>query len=79
MKCTLEEFIYTFPSKYREGFLQDEIREILYEFDIKLKEYAKNSGINTCMIIGKEIISFKHDVLRALELCIYKKTNIMWD
>jgi len=81
MKCTLEEFIYTYPCEYEYGFTNSEIEEILNEFNIKIKDFNKNHGCNTCMRINDETINYHTDVYQTISNILNNTTThpLLWD
>lgn len=69
MKDKLEEKIYTYPTKHKEGFTDEEVKKFLKEYpEVKDKMYRFNRAMigNTCMIKDGEIINYHCDILTAL-------------
>lgn len=69
----LEDKIYNYPTKYKEGFIKGEIEKLLEEYpQVKDKMYRFNRAMmgNTCMVRNDEIISYHCDVLTALRCAL---------
>jgi len=60
--------------KSKFGLTDNEIKALLKEQKINEKDFYKALGINTCMIINGETITYHTDIDRALRL-ITNKTN----
>jgi DNA-binding transcriptional regulator YiaG len=58
--------------KSKFGLTNNEIKELLKEQKIKEKDFYKALGINTCMIINGETITYHTDIDRALRLLTNK-------
>jgi len=64
---SLEEKVYSFPTKHKEGFIQSEIDELLKQFhSVNMDKFNDAMLGNTCMIKDDEIIIYHCDVLTAL-------------
>jgi hypothetical protein len=78
----IAEKVSKYKTKYKEGFIQSEIDDLLKEYPAidMLKFNNALMGI-TCMIIDKEIIVYHHDIEKALR-CGIEKRNLHlyeWD
>jgi DNA-binding transcriptional regulator YiaG len=58
--------------KSKFGLTNNEIKELLKEQKINEKDFYKALGINTCMIINGETITYHTDIDRALRLITNK-------
>jgi len=78
----MKEIVYNYKTKYKEGFTNKEILEILKMFpnlDLE-KFYDALDGI-TCMVKGNDVITYHHDILTAL-VCGAEKRGLRpyeWD
>ena len=65
----LEQKVYEFPTKNKEGFVKAELDTLLKDFP-KINTEKFNNALmgNTCMIIDDEIIMYHCDIYKAL-LC----------
>lgn len=81
MNITLEEMVYTFPCKYTQGFVDEEINELLAFYNIERKDFNDKHGINTCMLIDNEIINYHCDIYSTINCCLQKrnKNSFEWD
>lgn len=80
----LQAKIYEYPTKRKEGFLPDEIAEILKDFpDINMEKYYDAMMGNTCMMDNESgnLIIYHCDVFKAI-LCGLENRNLTveeWD
>jgi len=58
--------------KSKFGLTDNEIKALLKEQKINEKDFYKALGINTCMIINGETITYHTDIDRALRLITNK-------
>ena len=84
MKLTsknLSEFIYSYPTKYPEGFLSSETKSILVSHNIDENEFYKILGVNTCMVRDNQVLNYHCDIELALRCIIENrdKTPGEWD
>lgn len=63
----IKEKVYSFKTKYKEGFTNKEIEELLKDFPDINKDKFNNAlrGI-TCMVMNKEIITYHCDIELAI-------------
>ena len=81
---SLEDKIYKYPTKYKEGFLPEEIEELLKEYDCyNFNEKRFNEALNgiTCMMREGKILTYHCDVLTALKCGIENRKQKLneWD
>lgn len=75
---SLEEKVYSFPTKHKEGFIQSEIDELLKQFyDVHMDKFNDAMTGNTCMIIDNEIITYHCDVLTAIRCGLENRRPII--
>lgn len=77
----LELFIDTYKTKHKEGFTGVEIQAILEKYKIDNDKFYKALGVNTCMIIEGQFITYHCDVEKGLRCVIEDRDqNILeWD
>lgn len=74
MKLTkLEQAVYGFKTKNKEGFTNSEMASLLKELKINKQKFNKALGVNTCMIINGEVIIYHTDIISALTQVITNK------
>jgi hypothetical protein len=78
----LEDLVYNYPTKHKEGFLAEEEKELLKQFpDInKDKYYGVLTGI-TCQMAPEGIVTYHCDILQALVCGLENRdqTEAEWD
>ncbi len=74
----ISEVVDNYPTKYKEGFTSNEIQELLIEYNINLDLFFENMGINTCMIIDGEFITYHSDIKKTLNRIIDKRDMYSW-
>ena len=74
----IEDYIYNYPTKYKEGFTHGEMLIIIYENHLGKARFFDKLGVNTCMMRDGEIITYHCDVLLAARLCIENR-EMRWD
>jgi hypothetical protein len=70
-----------FPVKYEYGFTASEIKELLTRYDINSEKFYKALGINTCMVIEGQRITYHCDIEKAL-FCVVENREqnfLEWD
>jgi len=77
----LELFIDTYKTKHKEGFTSGEIEFILEKYKIDSDKFYEALGVNTCMVIGNDYITYHCDVEKGLRCVIEDRDqNILeWD
>lgn len=74
--------VYSWPTKYYEGFTDSEIKELLAKFpDIHKDKFDKALIGNTCVVVDSMVISYHCDILKALRCGIENRNLTMfeWD
>lgn len=77
----VEDFIYEYPTKNKEGFVGSEINTILEKYEIDKDKFYDALGVNTCMMIGGEFVTYHCDVLKGLRCVIENREQTFeeWD
>lgn len=77
----LNDFINNYPTKYQSGFLAFEIKEILERFQIDEDTFYKALGVNTCMVIDGQAVTYHCDIELALRCVIENRNKTLneWD
>lgn len=77
----VEDLIYQYPTKNEHGFVASEIKDILTKYNIDENKFYIGLGINTCMVINGETITYHCDIIKGL-LCVIEnreQTFEEWD
>jgi len=61
----LQDLVYNYKTKYEEGFTDSEIKSLLIELKIDEESFNQSLGVNTCMIVDNEIITYHSDVFKT--------------
>ena len=78
----LEEIVYKYPTKYKEGFIVKEYQELLKKFpNINMDKFNNALCGITCMVIDGQTISYHCDILTALRCGIEDRDMYLheWD
>ncbi len=77
----LELFIDTYKTKHKEGFTAYEINTILERYSIDEDKFYEALGVNTCMVIGGQTITYHCDVEKGLRCVIENREQTFeeWD
>lgn len=67
----IEEIVYSFPTKHKEGYTREEITGLLKEKFPKItrEQLAKKIGTVTGIIIAGDLLIYQSDIINAL-LCV---------
>lgn len=78
---TLCSVIDNYPTKHKHGFIRSEIDTLLKKYKINTTKFNTNLGMNTCMIIDGDIITYHSDIELALKCTLRgtKKNVFEWD
>lgn len=78
----LEEKIYNYPTKYKEGFIKEEIEEIVKEYpSMNMDKFYEALRGNTCTVREGKMITYHCDILKAVT-CGLENRNLTvaeWD
>ena len=80
--CSVECLANSYPTKYKEGFLLAEEKEIVKLFpQITEKEYFEKLGVNTCTGSPDGTLTYHCDVIKGLNCALeHREQNILeWD
>jgi hypothetical protein len=66
----IEKQVYEFQTKYTKGFIDSEITELLEKLNINEKRFSKAMGVNTCIIIDEQVITFHVDIIKGIVCAI---------
>jgi hypothetical protein len=69
----IRKIVNDYPTKYTYGFTNDELNSLLKLNDLDIQEVHENMGVNTCMIIDNQEITYHTDIIRGIQLTINKK------
>lgn len=77
----VESFVYDYPTKHVQGFLRSEIMTILEKYEIDKIKFFDALGVNTCMIIEGNSITYHCDILKGLHCVIENRGQTFeeWD
>jgi len=77
----LEDKVYNYNTKYKAGFIKSEIEQLLEELNINEKRFYKALGVNTCMMLDGNIITYHEDVLKGVVCAIENReqNSLEWD
>ena len=80
-KINVSDFVYEYDTKHKEGFTNKEITSLCEKLSIDLEPFSKKLGVNTCMMIEGEIITYHCDVELAVRLCLENRERRLgeWD
>lgn len=77
----VDKFINEYPTKYEYGFIDSEINDILEKYNIDKDKFYTGLGVNTCMLINGETITYHCDILKGLYCVIENREQTFeeWD
>jgi hypothetical protein len=82
MSKSVYQLVYNYPTKYKMGFTNSEIQDLLKNFPNMNRQYYDNALFGTtCTMIDGEMITYHCDIENAI-ICGLKGTNIggiKWD
>lgn len=73
--------VNNFPVKYKYGFTASEINTLLTEYDLNEDLFYQKLGVNTCMVIEGQTITYHCDIEKAL-FCLVENRDqnfLEWD
>jgi uncharacterized membrane protein len=74
-KKDISRYVELFKTKYKEGFTEDEINQVVKDFgdDLNIgRFYNAQNGI-TAMMIDEKIITYKIDIEHALRSALFDR------
>jgi hypothetical protein len=77
----LQDKVYNYNTKYSAGFIKDEIENLLEELNINEKRFNKALGVNTCMMIDGNVITYHSDILKGVVCALENReqNSLEWD
>jgi hypothetical protein len=69
----VRKIVNDYPTKYSYGFTDEELNSLLKSNDLDIQEVYNNMGVNTCMVIDEQVITYHTDIIRGIQLTITKK------
>jgi|AntAceMinimDraft_4_1070372.scaffolds.fasta_scaffold80150_2 hypothetical protein len=67
-KFNVEKFINNYPTKYKEGFTDAEVNEMVKKFPIiNIEKFNSTLTGITCMKINDDILTYHCDLITALK------------
>ena len=67
MQDNLRDYVYNYPTKYKKGFVKDDLEKLLSEFPkVDMDKFNDAMICNTALIIDNEIVSYHIDIYYAL-------------
>jgi len=62
-RIKIEDVVYNYPTKYKIGFTNEEIRELLKKFpQITFEKFSEAIGIHTAALIEGQVVMYHTDV-----------------
>jgi hypothetical protein len=77
----IQKAVDTYPTKYKKGFIRAEISDLLEKLNINESRFNKAMGVNTCMVIDGNVITYHVDVIKGIVCAIEGRlqNSIEWD
>ena len=77
----LQKKVFDYNTKYKVGFIKSEIEQLLEELNINERRFYKALGVNTCMLIDGEVITYHTDILKGVVCAIENReqNSLEWD
>jgi formate dehydrogenase assembly factor FdhD len=77
----IKDVVYNYKTKHEHGFTKTEIDNLLEELNINENRFNKALGVNTCMLIDGEVITYHTDVLKGVVCAIENReqNSLEWD
>ena len=77
----IKDLVYNYKTKYKQGFIKKEIDKLLEELNINENRFNKALGVNTCMLIDGEIITYHNDILKGIICALENReqNSFEWD
>ena len=64
---SIQDKVYSFPTKHQDGFTIEEMTELLKDFEgINMDAFNNALVGNTCLLIENEIVTYRCDLLTAI-------------
>lgn len=76
----IKKLVYSYKTKYKEGFINDEMQDILKQFpDINMEKFNNAMQGNTCIAKGNQTIIFHCDVEKAIRCGVENRDLKIWE
>lgn len=75
----IKEIINNYPTKHKEGFTGKEIKSLIKEYDLDSDKFYEVLGVNTCMIIDDETITYHCDIETTLYCLVENRDKHYWE
>lgn len=75
----ITNIVNKYPVKYEYGFTSEEIKNLLKEYDLNPESFYNALGINTCMIIDGQTITYHCDIEKALFCVVENRNQNIWE
>ena len=75
----ITNIVNNYPVKYEYGFTSEEIKNLLKEYDLNSESFYKALGVNTCMIIDGQTITYHCDIENALFCVVENREQNIWE
>ena len=66
----LKQEVYNYNTKYKEGFIESEILDLLNKYKIEPDKFNRTLGVHTVMRIDNQFITFHGDVYNTIVACL---------
>lgn len=77
----IEKIVYEYPTKYQEGFVRKEIKQLLTEHNLDEDAFYKALGVNTCMVMDGQTVTYHCDIAKAFYCVVENRDQTLeeWD
>lgn len=75
----LKKLVYEWPTKHKEGFTYNEQLDIISYMGCDKETYLDKLGINTCIVIDGETITYHCDILTALRCTLENRDKYLYE
>jgi hypothetical protein len=75
----VQKLIEEYPTKHKEGFIGSEIITIINKYGISSDAFFDALGVNTCMIIDGDMITYHCDIITALYCVLEDRDKHLWE
>jgi hypothetical protein len=77
----LQKKVFDYNTKYKEGFIKSEIEQLLEELNINERRFYKALGVNTCILVDGDVITYHTDILKGVVCAIdnREQNSLEWD
>jgi len=79
MKQTLDDYIFSYPTKHKEGFTDSEMLKLIYDLHLGKARFFSKLGINTAIVIDGDWLTYHTDVLRTARMIIENREMYLYE